>query len=69
MKKLGKDGWRSLQEPNCNMSDSFMYYMGWKRGRVSHGCITVDKSAQDQYDALTNLIRREAGENVLTVAP
>jgi hypothetical protein len=54
--------------------DSLLYYAGLKRsganlhlGTVSHGCITVNPSAADQYYDLTDLLEKEAGSNWLNV--
>ena len=72
--KPGRDGWWALQESGWNKFDSLLYYAGLKRsganlhlGTVSHGCITVDVSAADQYYGLTDLLEKEAGSNWLNV--
>ena len=74
--KAGREGWWALQEPGWNKYDSLLYKLGLKRGganlhqgTVSWGCITVDPSLNDQYNNLTDLLRRELGDNVLDVRP
>lgn len=74
--KPGRDGWWALQEPGWNYYDSLLYKLGLKRGganlhqgTVSWGCITVDPSLNNQYDDLTDLLRRELPDNTLEVRP
>ncbi len=71
-----REGWWSLQEPGWNKYDSLLYKLGLIRGganlhqgTVSWGCVTVDPSLNDQYNNLTDLLRRELGSNTLEVRP
>ena len=73
----GHDGWYALQPVGWSKIDSILHYLGVKRaganlhiGTVSHGCITVSSSCQEQFDDIINFLNAEsvAGyENILEV--
>lgn len=73
----GHEGWYALQPVGWSKIDSILHYLGVKRtganlhiGTVSHGCITVSSSCQEQFDDIINFLNAEsvAGyENILEV--
>ena len=72
----GREGWWALREPGWTKLDSLQHKLGLKRaganlhmGITSYGCITVDSSEEEPFNYLTDLLGREAGDNVLTVVP
>ncbi len=74
--KTGHEGWWALQESGWNKFDSLLYKLGVKRGganlhlgNLSLGCITAKPALENQYNQLTDLLRKESTANSLQVTP